>query len=218
MPIDISFDADVEEVLAELLGMLADGTPLSQLLDELGPEAAALIKAALLEGIRNGDSAAVIARKINQAFDMPRWRALRIARTEVMRAYRQAVLHTYQEHSDVLKGWYWLSTLSTRTCAACWDLNGKFFPLTQEFFPSHVSCRCTSVPAVKDSTFPGQSGADAFAALPPEQQLEVLGPSRYEMYQQGASLKDFTMLTRDKKWGGAYIVRPLWMLKKKKAA
>jgi SPP1 gp7 family putative phage head morphogenesis protein len=218
MPVDISFDADVSDVIAELLGMLADGSPLSKLLESLGPEAARLIEEALLEGVKDGDSAATIARKINEAFDMPRWRALTIARTEIMRAYRLATLDTYRKNSDVLKGWYWLSTLSTRTCAACWSLNGHFFPLTQTFFPGHVSCRCTCVPALKDSTFAGQSGADAFAELLPAERLKILGPSRYEMYQQGTALADFTMLTRDKDWGGAYQVRPLGQMKKRKAA
>lgn len=210
---EISFARLPSEAINELVGTLADGSPLSKVLDRLGPQAAKEIKDALLSGIGSGWSPAKIGSEIRKTVDVPRWKALQIARTETLRAFRQSTLATYAENSDVLDGWVWLSTLSTRTCAACWALNGEFFPLSKTFFPAHVSCRCTSIPKVKGSGFSIPSGVEAFAELPVIDQQEILGPSRYEMYASGTSLWDFVILTRDKEWGGAYQVRPLWKMK-----
>lgn len=215
---EISFFRLPTGAIEEMVGVLEDGSPLAKVLDKLGSQAAGGIRDAFLSGLGSGHGAATIARGIRQAIDIPRWRALAIARTEVMRAYRQSTLQTYSENSDVLDGWIWTATLSTRTCPACWALHGQFFPLTKQFFPSHVNCRCTSIPSVKGSDFLMTPGAVAFGNLPTIQQQEILGPSRYEMYQQGTSLMDFVMLTRDRDWGGAYQVRPLWSMKKRKRA
>jgi SPP1 gp7 family putative phage head morphogenesis protein len=216
---DISFARLPSEAINEMVGVLEDGSPLSKVLERLGGEAAGEIRNSLIVGLGSGKGVAAIGRSVRQALDIPRWKALQVARTEVLRAYRQSTLRTYAENSDVLDGWIWTSTLSTRTCAACWSLHGTFFPLSKQFFPAHVSCRCTSIPSVKGSDFNITAGAVAFSKLPAKDQLTVLGPSRYEMYQQGTTLEDFVILTRDKDWGGAYQVRPLHrMIQKKRAA
>jgi SPP1 gp7 family putative phage head morphogenesis protein len=215
---EITFARLPTEAINELVGVMQDGTPLSKVLDRLGGEAARDIREALITGLGSGHGAAKIGRSIRQIIDIPRWNALRLARTEVMRAYRQSSLETYAANDDVLDGWYWLSAKSTRTCAACWDLHGTFFPLSKTFFPAHVACRCTSVPAVKGSHPDIQTGSVAFANLPADEQQTILGPSRYEMYVSGTSLDDFVILTRDKDWGGAYQVRPLYRMKERKKA
>jgi SPP1 gp7 family putative phage head morphogenesis protein len=216
---EISFARLPSEAINEMVGVLEDGSPLSKVLERLGREAAGQIRSSLIEGLGAGHSVQKIARQIRGGIDGPRWKALRLARNEVMRAYRQSSLATYAANSDVLDGWYWISAKSTRTCLACWDLHGTFFPLSKTFFPSHVCCKCTSVPAPKGSHPNIQSGAVAFANLPAEQQQNVLGETRYIMYASGeASLDDFVILTRDRDWGGAYQVRPLWKLKQRKKA
>lgn len=216
--VGISFAQLPKGAIEEMVGVLANGSPLNKVLDKLGGQAAKDVRDALVTGLGTGKGVAPIAREIRSAIDVPRWKALQIARTETMRAYRQSTLATYAENSDVLNGWIWTSTLSMRTCAACWALHGTFFPLSKQFFPAHVSCRCTSIPSVKGVKTNVQSGSVAFAELPVEQQQTILGPSRYEMYASGTSLEDFVILTRDKDWGGAYQVRPLWKMKERKRA
>jgi len=215
---EISFAKLPTEAIQELVGVLQDGSPLSRTLQKLGPEAARQMREALITGLASGHSADKIAREARSGIDVPRWKALQIARTETMRAYRQATLRTYAENGDVLDGWVWTSTLSTRTCAACWALHGSFFPLSKQFFPAHVSCRCTSIPSVRGVKTNMQSGSVAFAELPPLDQQTILGPSRYEMYVSGTPLDDFVILTKDKDWGGAYQVRPLHRMKERKKA
>ena len=215
---EITFARLPTEAINEMVGVLEDGSPLSKVLDNLGSEAASDIRQSLIAGLGQGHSVQKIARQIRSAIDTPRWKALQVARTETMRAYRQSTLRTYAENADILQGWIWISTLSTRTCAACWSLHGTFFPLSKTFFPAHVSCRCTSIPSVKGSDFNITAGAVKFAQLPAEQQQTILGPTRYEMFRAGTPLEDFVILTRDKDWGGAYQVRPLWKMKDRRKA
>ena len=215
---EITFARLPTGAIQELVGVLEDGSPLSRVLDRLGPQTATQIRASLIEGLGAGHSVQKIARQIRKDIDMPRWGALRLARNEVMRAYRQSSLETYAQNGDVLDGWYWLSARSTRTCVACWDLHGTFFPLSKTFFPSHVACRCTSVPAPKGSHPQITAGSVLFNQLPATQQETILGPTRYEMFQSGTPLEDFVMLTRDKDWGGAYQVRPLFKMKDRRKA
>jgi SPP1 gp7 family putative phage head morphogenesis protein len=215
---EISFARLPTGAIQELVGVLEDGSPLSKRLDKLGPTVATEIRKTLIEGLGSGHGPAKIARGIREAIDMPRWHALRLARNEVMRAYRQSSLKTYAANDDVLDGWYWLSARSTRTCVACWDLHGTFFPLSKTFFPNHVACRCTSVPAPKGSHPNITAGAVLFNQLPDAQQQTILGPSRYEMFRAGTPLDEFVILTRDKDWGGAYQVRPLYAMKSRKRA
>lgn len=215
---DISFARLPSEAIQELVGVLGDGSPLAKVLDKLAGEAAREIRDVLITGLGSGHGAAKIGRAVRQVIDIPRWKALQIARTETMRAYRQSTLQTYAENSDVLDGWVWTSTLSTRTCAACWSLHGTFFPLSKTFFPAHVSCRCTSIPSVKGVKTNVQVGSVAFTNLPAQEQQTILGPTRYEMFQAGTPLEDFVMLTRDREWGVAYQVRPLWKMKSWKRA
>ena len=137
---DITFARLPSEAIQELVGVLADGSPLSKVLDKLGPQAAKEIKDALLSGIGSGWSPAKIGSEIRKTVDVPRWKALQIARTETLRAFRTSSLATYAENSDVLDGWNWLASLGPRCCIACTALHGTFFPLSKTFFPSHVSC------------------------------------------------------------------------------
>jgi SPP1 gp7 family putative phage head morphogenesis protein len=215
---EITFARLPVEAINEMVWVLGNGSPLSKVLDSLAGETAGEIRAALISGLGSGQGVAKVGREIRRAIKVPQWKALQIARTETLRAYRQSTLQTYAENDDVLNGWIWTSTLSTRTCAACWALHGTFFPLSKQFFPSHVSCRCTSIPSIKGVKTNVQSGSVAFANLPVEDQQVILGPSRYEMYASGTSLDDFVILTRDKDWGGAYQVRPLYRMKDQRKA
>lgn len=215
---DITFARLPSEAIQEMVGVLEDGSPLSKVLDRLGKDAAGQIRDNLITGLGQGHSVQKIARQIRSDIDMPRWNALRLARNESMRVYRQSTLETYAANSDMLDGWYWVSARSIRTCLACWDLHGTFFPLSKTFFPSHVCCRCTSIPSIRGTKTNMQSGSVLFGQLTAQQQQAILGPSRWKMFQVGTPLEDFVILTRDKDWGGAYQVRPLWKMKDRRKA
>lgn len=131
-----------------LAGVLADGSPLAKLLDTIAPQTVGRVKDSLLSGLASGRGVAGIARDIRQDIGGSAVRALLIARTETMRAYRSAALGTYRLNSDVVNGWEWLAALTPRTCAFCTSMHGTFHALDEDFV-SHPACRCTAIPVTK---------------------------------------------------------------------
>src|SRR4051812_28378590 len=99
-----------------------------------------------------------------------------MTRSVIMDSYRSATLENYRANSDIVKEWEWLATLSDRTCGACLALDGRRFPLTVEFQPSHPNCRCTSIPVI-DGVPPieREKGSDWFAKQSSEVQDATLG-------------------------------------------
>ncbi|MCU0502860.1 MAG: phage head morphogenesis protein, partial [Anaerolineae bacterium] len=97
------------EALADLIGFTANGSPLRALLDELGPVASTAVRDTLLQGVALGWNPKKIAREMRQALGGNLVRALRISRTETLRAYREATFRSYAANSDVIDGWIWLS-------------------------------------------------------------------------------------------------------------
>jgi SPP1 gp7 family putative phage head morphogenesis protein len=205
------------EAVEELVGNLSDGTPLSRLLDKLGPEAAREVREALVTGLVAGEGPRSVARRFRIALGGSQTRALLIARTETVRAYRNSTQRIYEANSDVLAGWMWLSARSSRTCAVCWAKYGTIFPVTKPM-PAHVSCRCTMVPLTdKAQAKEMGSGAELFAGMDDEAQEKILGPTRFEAYKAGASLSDFVTLERSRRWGDSYVTRPVSQLRRRAA-
>jgi len=81
-------------------------------------------------------------------------RTLMISRTEVMRASNLGALAVYEQNADILSGWEWLATKDERTCPICGALDGKRYkfddPQMQPPSGSHIGCRCTVAPVLKD--------------------------------------------------------------------
>lgn len=185
-----------------LIGSLADGTPLADLLKTFGPEAAEAAGQALLDGVARGHGAREIAQAVRRATSVAPRRALLVARTETLRSYRSASLATYQEHADAVRGWIWLSARQAgRTCAVCWSMDGTQHAL-DEPFASHVACRCTPTPWLNDVSPRVETGADLFARLSDADQRRVLGPGKYALYQAGTlRLADLVAKTDGGRWG-----------------
>jgi SPP1 gp7 family putative phage head morphogenesis protein len=217
----LAYEALNADAVRDLVGFLADGSPLRDLLDELGPEASRQVRETLIAGVATGQHPTAIARQIRQALGGNLVRALTIARTEMLRSYRTALLRSYQHNSRVISGWIWYSALGSRTCAFCWAMHGTVHRL-EEHFASHPRCRCTPIPKTKSwrelgfavpeelSAPPPEPGPDLFARLPEAQQRAILGPAKYAAYQAGAiSLEDLRGFRRDPRWGRVGYERSL---------
>lgn len=126
-------------------------TPLARLFDRIGPDAAARLRRLLLAGLSSGSHPSVVAGWIEDALGWPRNRALLIARTEMLGAYRIAATATYRANADVLDGWVWLATDDARTCAFCLSMNGTLHPLDEDMSGTHPNCRCTQQPKTKST-------------------------------------------------------------------
>lgn len=146
-------------------------------------------------------------------------RALLVSRTETLRAYREAAHRNYEANADVVEGWIWHATLTTRTCAACWAMHGSFHRL-DERLDDHPNGRCAPVPAVKPWKALGydipdnrpviESGEAAFARLTAQEQERVLGKAAYAAFADGAvSLADFAGRRHSDDWGTTLARRSL---------
>lgn len=218
--VTVTFDRLPSGAVQELVGVLRDGSPLRELLDELGPEASQQVRQALITGVATGQHPTQIAWQVRQALGGNLVRALTIARTEVLRAYRESSRLVYEANRDVVEGWIWHSAANRRTCAFCWSMHGTFHPL-QERMATHPRCRCAMVPATKswrdlgfrdapESRAKVTPGPELFARLPEDQQRAILGPSKFAAYQAGAiSLEDLRGFRRDPRWGRVGYERSL---------
>jgi SPP1 gp7 family putative phage head morphogenesis protein len=204
--------------LEQLVGFLADGSPLRELFAMNGPFAAHAAEEALVSGVAQGKNPRAIARELRDALEVPKVRALTIARTEVLRAYRGATGETIKANSDLVEGYIRVASLSIRTCPMCWALHGTFHEASEEF-ATHPNCRCTQVPAVMGARPKIKAGAMAFRDLSEEKQIEILGPKKHALYKAGKfDLPDLVEQTRSERWGAGLRERTLQELEGKRKA
>lgn len=185
--------------------------PVGQLLAQLGPQAAKTVTDALVSGVVMGKNPRVIASDIRQALGGNLTRALTIARTETLRAYREASRTAYQANADVLAGWRWSADLSKRTCSACWAQHGSLHPL-DEVMATHPRCRCTMVPQTRSWRELGfgdtpegvtlEPGPAVFRRLPEADQRAILGPAKYDAFKRrDITLPDLVAERQSPVWG-----------------
>ncbi|HNB73566.1 MAG TPA: phage minor head protein [Acidobacteriota bacterium] len=174
---------------------------------------------AIIKALAQGKNPETIGPALRDILGVPLHRALRISRTETLRAYRTASHETFKENEDMIDGWIWSSSGDQNTCAYCRSQDGKFFPL-DEPIQSHPNCRCVQIPrtktweelgikpkkgqdAIPDSRPEINSGDFEFSKLTREQQLELLGKERLAAYEAGdvVLLEDFFQETEDPVWG-----------------
>lgn len=188
------------------------------------------MRRALVQGIALGanprDTARRMVRRAEGAFNGGLTRALTIARTETLDAYRASAAEAQLANRDVLAGWTWLSQLDTRTCGSCWGMHGTEHALTEDGPNDHHQGRCARMPQTKTWAELGFTGIDEpaslvpdatarFDALTPEEQLGVLGAGRLLAYRQGAPLSDMASLKINPGWRPSYVpTSPEYLLRR----
>lgn len=203
-----SFSTLPREQLARLVTTAGDGGPLGSLLAEIAPGSIQGVKDALLGGVARGAGVRQIARDVRTASGMAQNHALLVARSEVLRAYRETSLESFRR-SQVVKGWVWMAEATA--CPICNAEHGSEHTL-DEVLASHPACRCTMVPKTlswKELGFDApdrrpeiEPGAERFAGLSEGDKLAVLGRSRLDAYNAGKiSLEDMVRTTQSERWG-----------------
>jgi HK97 family phage portal protein len=138
------------------------------------------LRKSLATALQDGLGPVETARKIRDVFDEAKTvRALRVARTETLKAANHGALEAYKQ-SGVVIGKQWLTSEDELTCQWCAPLNGKIQAVDQEFFhkgeslvgqeggiikfnldsipaaPLHPNCRCTIVPVTVNQNNAGE--------------------------------------------------------------
>lgn len=189
--------------VADLVGSLSDGSPLSSWIERVVPDSVQTVKDTLLDGVTRGIHPEALAKRLSAATDLPLERAMTMARTETLRAYRSAGLESMRQNADILSGWTW-SAARSGACLACTAKDGTVYPLTTPYFPGHPRCRCSPIPALKDDSLLPQleTAGDRFRALPMDEQLKQIPMGARADYQTGRlTLSDFIHEDHSEEWG-----------------
>jgi SPP1 gp7 family putative phage head morphogenesis protein len=195
-----------------MVGYAGDGSPLSKLLkNDLGDAADGVLQA-LVNGVARGQGADAVAREMIKGLDMGLDRSLLIARTELNRSYRTGSVEQYGE-SGVTVGFMRL-VARDEACAACLALDGEMFDTADEM-DDHPNGRCTCVPVINGEPPPEwEKAQDWFANQDEARQSEVLGNTRFEMYQNGTPLDAFATKAHSNEWGDSPALVPISNLQK----
>lgn len=201
--------------LETLIGFLEDGSPLARLLQDLGDETARRIGDLLRDGLGLGWNPRKVARLIRKEVGMALTRALRIARTEMLRAWRKSSLQGYRDQGSLIKGYRRHAQQDTRTCIACLLMDGTFYE-TQDEFTDHVQGRCAVIPVTRswaELGFPGipdtnaewEPGKDWFLRQDEAAQRDILGDPIYDAWKGGQiGLDDMKTLHVSREWGDSW--------------
>ena len=208
-----------DDTLQTFVGMAGDGSPLGELFATIPQVTTDAMTLALTQGISLGEGPRTVARRVRKAADIGRSRAETIARTEMIRAAREAQRQLYTQNTAV-QGYRRQATQDSRVCLACLALSGTLHK-TDEIMPSHPNCRCVMIPETLswaeitgDSSIPDTRPAVAtpdriLAGLSEADKLAIMGPKRYEMYLNGKPLADFVQVRQNEDWGPTTRVVPL---------
>lgn len=165
----------------------------------LSREATAAMKSSLIRGVALGmnpnAAAALMLARVGQDFDGGRARAVAISRTELLDSHRAATAAQDRANAQVLNGWTWVASLSSRTCSSCLAMHGTEHDLDEPGPIDHVQGRCARVPKTKswrelgfDIDEPSSVLPDArafFDALPSGDQVAILGQAKLNLLRSG---------------------------------
>jgi hypothetical protein len=196
----------------------------------LSADAVDAMRRRLVVGIAVGDNPRVAARAmvrdVEGAFNGGLSRAMTLARTEMLDAYRDTSAYTHQANRDVVDSWVWIAALGPRCCPGCWAMHGTEWPVDQPGPWDHQQGRCARMPKVKpwrelgyDVDEPaGSLVPDAkarYAALTPGQRLTIMGPRRAALLDSGViNLADLAVKRDTAAWRPSYVPMPVRDLEK----
>ena len=194
-----------------MAGMAGDGGPLFGLLQEraLWPTAVEQMSETLVKGIALGWNPRRTARAMRDGIAGGLDKALTIARTETMRAYRMATVEGYRE-SNVVSGFRRLAAKDGRTCMACLMSDGETFPLESDL-TDHPNGRCVAVPILVGRDGPTwRTGREWFEGLPEEKRRDMMGTKRFDSWQdKGWDLGALRRNAHNDTWGDSPRVATL---------
>ena len=208
-----------DEAFANFVGVSGDGSPLAQILDQIGPQVRVGVNQSISEGLALGMSPRDTARLVQNRVGMGLTRALTISRTETLRSYREGSRLQYHANRDIVKGFKRVSAQDSAVCMACLALDDTVYK-TSVALDEHVNGRCAIVPItigykdlgldVEEPPFERQTSRDWFQAQPESVQREMMGPGRYEGWQDGKfELTDMAKVESSPVWGDQAVVKPV---------
>ena len=182
-------------------GFAGNGAPLAELLRADYGEMGARITDALISGIALGKGAKATANAMRDAMGWESNRWMRIARTEINRAYRLANAQQYRD-SGVVEKVFRLCYPPT-ACLACLEMDGEECP--NGICDDHPNGKCTTIVQTIGGVKPEwQTGHDWLMEQDEATQKRIIGDERYRMWkEEGVPLRDMVEMKDNPVWGGS---------------
>lgn len=214
---EITFTWLPTAAIKTLVGFSGDGAPLHKLLSKIPSDATAQIRETLIAAIATGQHPRQTARQLSDALQGNKARALTIARTESLRAYREATRATAQAAG--VTRWEWVASQSQRTCLACIAMDGKIFSIEKPM-PNHPNCRCVQILLPPGYVSPARElGAQWFERQPDEVKAAMMSKVAFAAYQRGeVTLQNFVGVKRSRVWGEMRYERSFREIEKRRKA
>lgn len=210
----------VEQMVGSIAGTAGDGGSLGNLLrlrmvkDATGaplPGVLERLQKTLMNAMAQGWNPRKTAGKMKDDLSAGLDKALQIARTEQMRAYREASLQTARAAKTV-SGVQRLCAHNDRTCLACLADEGTIYPLDTGV-PDHVQGRCAGVFVIAGEEHQFVKGEEWISKQDEATQRAIMGGKRYDLWKQGQPFGDFATTTQHDVWGGGIKVTNIKDLK-----
>lgn len=189
---------DAAEVMA---GFAGNGAPLRTLLETDYGQLAADITNALVSGVAFGKGVNGVVSGMLDAMGGDYDRAMRIARTEINRAYRLANAEQYAR-SGVVEKVIRLCYPPT-ACFACLMMDGEECP--NGICDDHPNGKCTTIVQTVGGVAPTwETGRQWFEKQIPEKQISIMGVGRYNLWKKfNVPLSAMVHMKENPVWGGS---------------
>lgn len=187
------------------------------------------VRRELLRGVASGSNPRVVARRIvaraGKAWDRSLSDAMRIARTEILDAHREAARLGQAQHADVLAGWRWLCDFGPRTCPACLAMHGSMHSLDEPGPEDHPCGRCARQVVTKPWSELGFDGVEEPESLFPDarawydglseaDQIAIMGRERQALLAGGhVRWDDLATKRSNDGWRDSWQVTPVKRLR-----
>lgn len=201
---------DTAETVA---GFAGNGAPLAELLKRDYADLGQRVTDALITGIGLGKGAHAVAKDMRDAMSIDYDRSVRIARTEINRAYRLANAEQYRL-SGVVQKVVRLCYPPT-ACFACLELDGEECP--NGICDDHPNGKCTTVAITIGGVMPDwQHGHEWLMEQSVVDQRRIMGDERYELWKKDhIPLRDMVQMKPNPVWGGSPSVDSVRSIKQR---
>lgn len=163
-----------------------------------------------------GIAPATLADSVKTLFDGGLHQATTIAQTSAFDAARAAQQAIDTANRATIATWSWHCQCTTRSCIACWVMDGTEYPADTPGPDGHQSCQCVRLPVARSWSSLGygqhepdtaiQPARDRFDALPEADQVKVMGATRLDLYRSGAVQWANLATRRDSRtWRPSYV-------------
>lgn len=217
----------LDVIVARVAGQITSHTlPLSS-------AAVEVMRRELIRGVAIGDNPRTAARRmiarVEGGFNGGLTRAIVIARTEMLDAYRATSRLTHAVNRDVVSGWRWLATLDRRTCPSCWAMHGTVHPVSDPGPDDHQQGRCARIPTLTSWAELGITAPEPPSAMPDararfnqlsaDDQMQIMGPRRLELLRSGRiAWADLAIQRQTTGWRPSIVPTPVRTLQQRSAA